>query len=100
MCNLQLVPSGMRLTMKKTLVIVRSLHLQGEKLHECAANNPLAEIFTADSAQLYARGVLLAAASLILNAAARDKVLSLQNEADLKLLTQINYNIENMNVII
>ena len=40
---------------------------------------------------------MLAIASLFLNAAARDKVLSLQHEADVKLLTQINYNIENMN---
>lgn len=42
----------------------------------------------------------LAAASLLLNASARGKVLSLQNEADVKLLTQINYNIENMNGIV
>ncbi|MEC0309466.1 AraC family transcriptional regulator [Paenibacillus lautus] len=43
---------------------------------------------------------MLAIASLFLNAAARDKVLSLQHEADRKLLTQINYNIENMNGIV
>ncbi|GIP00378.1 hypothetical protein J14TS5_54630 [Paenibacillus lautus] len=43
---------------------------------------------------------MLAFASLFLNAAARDKVLSLQHEADRKLLTQINYNIENMNGIV
>lgn len=43
---------------------------------------------------------MLAVASLFLNAAARDKVLSLQHEADRKLLTQINYNIENMNGIV
>lgn len=43
---------------------------------------------------------MLAVASLFLNAAARDKVVSLQNEADRKLLTQINYNIENMNGIV
>ena len=43
---------------------------------------------------------MLAIASLFLNAAARDKVLSLQHEADVKLLTQINYNIENMNGIV
>ncbi|UQZ33056.1 AraC family transcriptional regulator [Paenibacillus sp. PK3_47] len=42
----------------------------------------------------------LAVASLLLNASARGKVLSLQNEADVKLLTQINYNIENMNGIV
>ncbi|OZB98820.1 helix-turn-helix domain-containing protein [Paenibacillus sp. XY044] len=42
----------------------------------------------------------LAVASLFMNAVARDKVLSLQNEADRKLLTQINYNIENMNGIV
>ena len=42
----------------------------------------------------------LAVASLFMNAFARDKVLSLQNEADRKLLTQINYNIENMNGIV
>ncbi|THF76220.1 AraC family transcriptional regulator [Cohnella fermenti] len=44
--------------------------------------------------------VLLAIASTLLNANARDKMLRLQNEADLKLLTQINYNIENMNGIV
>lgn len=43
---------------------------------------------------------MLAVASLLLNASARDKVLSLQNEADRKLLTQIDYNIENMNGIV
>ncbi|MFD1176963.1 helix-turn-helix domain-containing protein [Paenibacillus puldeungensis] len=43
---------------------------------------------------------ILAAASLFLNAVARDQVLSLHNEADRKLLTQINYNIENMNGIV
>ncbi|WP_339311259.1 helix-turn-helix domain-containing protein [Paenibacillus sp. FSL M7-0896] len=42
----------------------------------------------------------LAAASLFVNSGARSKVLSLQNEADRKLLTQINYNIENMNGIV
>ncbi|MEK3879466.1 helix-turn-helix domain-containing protein [Paenibacillus sp. FSL M7-0420] len=43
---------------------------------------------------------ILAAASLSVNSGARSKVLSLQNEADRKLLTQINYNIENMNGIV
>ncbi|MED5019644.1 helix-turn-helix domain-containing protein [Paenibacillus chibensis] len=43
---------------------------------------------------------VLAIASLFMNAFARDKVLSLQNDADRKLLTQINYNIENMNGIV
>lgn len=43
---------------------------------------------------------MLAVASLLLNTSARDKVLSLQNEADRKLLTQIDYNIENMNGIV
>ncbi|MHA6530498.1 helix-turn-helix domain-containing protein [Paenibacillus sp. BAC0078] len=43
---------------------------------------------------------ILAVASLFLNAGARNKVMSLQNEADRKLLTQINYNIENMNGIV
>lgn len=33
---------------------------------------------------------MLAVASLLLNASARDKALSLQNEADRRLLTQIN----------
>ncbi|WNS44019.1 AraC family transcriptional regulator [Paenibacillus sp. MMS20-IR301] len=42
----------------------------------------------------------LAVASLFLNASARSRVLSLQNEADRKLLTQINYNVENMNGIV
>ncbi|WP_342421296.1 helix-turn-helix domain-containing protein [Paenibacillus sp. FSL E2-0178] len=42
----------------------------------------------------------LAVASLFVNSNARGKVLSLQNEADRKLLTQINYNIENMNGIV
>lgn len=42
----------------------------------------------------------LAVASLVVNSSARGKVLSLQNEADRKLLTQINYNIENMNGIV
>ena len=44
--------------------------------------------------------ILLAIASYLLNVNARGKVLRLQNEADLKLLTQINYNIENMNGIV
>lgn len=43
---------------------------------------------------------VLAVASLVVNSSARGKVLSLQNEADRKLLTQINYNIENMNGIV
>ncbi|MGG6314365.1 helix-turn-helix domain-containing protein [Paenibacillus macerans] len=43
---------------------------------------------------------MLAIASLGLNTVARDRVLSLQNDADRKLLTQINYNIENMNGIV
>ncbi|GJM83337.1 hypothetical protein HMSSN139_58330 [Paenibacillus sp. HMSSN-139] len=43
---------------------------------------------------------MLAIASLVLNSVARDKVLSLQNDADRKLLTQLNYNIENMNGIV
>lgn len=43
---------------------------------------------------------MLAVASFFLNSSARGKVLSLQNEADRKLLTQINYNIENMNGIV
>lgn len=43
---------------------------------------------------------ILAVASLLMNSGARSKVLSLQNEADRKLLTQINYNIENMNGIV
>lgn len=43
---------------------------------------------------------ILAVASLLMNSGARNKVLSLQNEADRKLLTQINYNIENMNGIV
>lgn len=43
---------------------------------------------------------ILAVASLVVNSNARGKVLSLQNEADRKLLTQINYNIENMNGIV
>lgn len=43
---------------------------------------------------------MLAVASLLLNASARDKALSLQNEADRRLLTQIDYNIENMNGIV
>ncbi|WP_150274650.1 helix-turn-helix domain-containing protein [Paenibacillus tepidiphilus] len=42
----------------------------------------------------------LAVTSLVLNSNARGKVLSMQNEADRKLLTQINYNIENMNGIV
>lgn len=43
---------------------------------------------------------MFAIASLALNSVARDKVLSLQNDADRKLLTQLNYNIENMNGIV
>lgn len=43
---------------------------------------------------------ILAIASFTLNTSARGKVLSLQNEADRKLLTQMNYNIENMNGIV
>lgn len=44
--------------------------------------------------------VILAVASYLLNVSARGKVLDMQNEADLKLLAQINYNIENMNGIV
>jgi len=43
---------------------------------------------------------ILAVASYWLNANARGKVLETQNEADLRLLSQINYNIENMNGIV
>ncbi|MEK0317915.1 AraC family transcriptional regulator [Cohnella sp. 56] len=44
--------------------------------------------------------VTLAVTAYLLNVNARGKVLSLQNDADRKLLTQINYNIENMNGIV
>ncbi|OWA36989.1 AraC family transcriptional regulator [Saccharibacillus sp. O16] len=43
---------------------------------------------------------MLAVASLLLNSNARGRVLGMQEEADRKLLTQINYNIENMNGIV
>lgn len=71
------------------------------RTHECTADNPFAQISTADFAQLYAccrrSGGRFAGCEL---ESARGKVLSLQNEADRKLLTQINYNIENMNGIV
>ncbi|CAI6080700.1 helix-turn-helix domain-containing protein [Cohnella sp. JJ-181] len=44
--------------------------------------------------------VIVAVTAYLLNVNARGKVLSLQNDADRKLLTQINYNIENMNGIV
>lgn len=43
---------------------------------------------------------MLAVASLLLNSNARGRVLGMQEDADRKLLTQINYNIENMNGIV
>lgn len=43
---------------------------------------------------------ILAVASYLLNVNARGKVLATQNEADLRLLSQINYNIDNMNGIV
>ncbi|NGZ74124.1 helix-turn-helix domain-containing protein [Saccharibacillus alkalitolerans] len=43
---------------------------------------------------------VLAAVSLLLNSSARSRVIGMQEDADRKLLTQINYNIENMNGIV
>lgn len=43
---------------------------------------------------------VLAVVSFLLNSNARGKIIGMQEDADRKLLTQINYNIENMNGIV